>query len=262
MENGGRSQLKGIICIIQARFSAKRLPGKVLLGLEGKTVLERVVERVRKSRLIDEVIVATSINYKDLRIVRLCSAKGIRVYCGSEEDVLDRYFQAARLLEARHIVRVTADCPLIDPALIDKVIRLHLKKGSDYTSNTLKEAFPDGEDVEVFKFSALKRAWERARLLSEREHVTAYIKKRQKIFKLVNLSCGNNLSSKRWTLDEKADYKFIRLVYKKLYRKNRLFGMNEILRLLERHPEYEKINKGIIRNEGYLKSLRDDKVWR
>lgn len=254
--------MKGIICIIQARFSAKRLPGKVLLGLEGKTVLERVLERARKSRLIHEVIVATSIKDKDLRIVRLCSAKGIRVYCGSEADVLDRYFQAARLIEAGHIVRVTADCPLIDPALIDKVIRLHLKKKSDYTSNTLKETFPDGEDVEVFKFSALKQAWEKARLLSEREHVTAYIRKHSKIFKLVNLSCDNNLSSKRWTLDEKADYKFIRLIYKKLYRKNRFFGMSEILKLLEMHPEYEKINKGIMRNEGYLKSLRKYKVCR
>lgn len=262
MENGGSSSLKGIVCIIQARFSAKRLPGKVLFDLEGKTVLERVVERVRKSRFIHEIVVATTIKDKDLGIVRTCSMNGIRVYCGCEDDVLDRYFHAARLLEAEHIVRVTADCPLIDPALIDKVIRLHLKKDSDYTSNTLKETFPDGEDVEIFKFSALKQAWEKARLLSEREHVTVYIKKHPKSFKLVNLACDNDFSSKRWTLDEKADYKFIRLIYKKLYRKNRLFGMNKILRLLERHPKYERINSGIIRNEGYLKSLREDKVWR
>ena len=254
--------MKGIVCIIQARFSAKRLPGKVLFGLEGKTVLERVVERVKKSRLIHEVAVATSINQKDSKIVKLCSVKRIRVYCGSEDDVLDRYFQAARLLEAGHIVRITADCPLIDPLLIDKVIRLHLKNKSDYTSNTLKETFPDGEDVEVFRFGALKQAWENAGFFSEREHVTAYIRKHPKSFKLVNLACHNDFSSKRWTLDEKADYKFIRLIYKRLYRKNRIFGIKDILGLLKRHPEYERINNGIIRNEGYLKSLREERVRR
>jgi spore coat polysaccharide biosynthesis protein SpsF (cytidylyltransferase family) len=251
--------MKKIIAIIQARMGARRLPGKILLNLEGKTVLERVIERVKNSRFIQEVIVATTIRKDDLKIVRLCSTINIRVYCGSENDVLDRYFQVSRLLQVEHIVRITADCPLIDPNIIDNVIRLHLRKKADYTSNTLKETFPDGEDVEVFTFTALKRTWKEAKLSSEREHVTAYIKKHPKIFKLANLVCYENFSSKRWTLDEKADYKFIRLVYKKLYKRDELFGMSEILRLLERHPEYERINNRFIRNEGYLKSLREDR---
>lgn len=249
-----------IIAIIQARYSATRLPGKVLFKLEGKSVLEHVFERVEKSKLINEAIVATTILEKDLKIVQLCAAKGIRIYCGSETDVLDRYYQAARLLGAENVVRITADCPLIDPEIIDKAIRLHLLKRSDYTSNTLIETFPDGEDVEVFTFSALRRSWRNARLLSEREHVTPYIKKHPNKFKLVNLKNQENLSSKRWTLDEKADYKFIKLIYNKLYRKNSVFGIKEIIEFLECYPEYEQINQGIMRNEGYLKSLKKDKA--
>lgn len=253
--------MKRIVAIIQARMGSTRLPGKALLKLEGKTVLEHVIERVKKSSLIQEVVVATTIVKEDLKIVSLCSAKGIRVYCGSENDVLDRYYQAARLLETDHIVRITADCPLIDPKIIDRVVQLHLSKKSDYTSNTIRETFPDGEDVEVFTFGALKEAWNNAKLCSEREHVTPYIRNRSDLFKLVNLDCIRNLSQKRWTLDEERDYKFIKLIYKNLYRKNRAFGMEEILKFLKQHPEYENINKEIKRNEGYLKSLREDKIF-
>ncbi len=252
--------MKKIIAIIQARTGSIRLPAKVLLKLSGKTVLEHVIDRVKRSRLIKEVIVATTIHKKDLRIVDICVKKGIRVYCGSENDVLDRYFQTARLFKAEYIVRITADCPFIDPRVIDRAIRLHLVKRADYTSNTIKRTFPDGEDVEVFTFGALKKAWQNAKLSSEREHVTPYIKNHPKLFKLANLSLNKNYSHKRWTLDEVKDFKFIKLIYHCLYKKNRDFGMKEVIKLLNQHPEYEKINREIKGDVGYLKFLKHDKI--
>lgn len=252
--------MRKIIAVIQARSGSIRLHGKVLFNLEGKTVLERVVERVKRSKFIEETVVATTILKEDLEIIALCSTKGIRVYAGSENDVLDRYFQAASLLEARHIVRITADNPLIDYQIIDKGINLHLVKKADYTTNTLKESFPDGEDVEILTFETLKRAWKNAKWSSEREHVTPYVRKHPELFKIVNFTYNKDLSGKRWTLDQKDDYEFIKLIYKNLGKKNRYFGMDEILRFLKRHPQYEKVNSEMLRNEGYLKSLKEDRI--
>jgi len=247
-----------VIAVIQARIGSTRLANKVLLDLEGKTVLEHVIDRVRKSKLVSETVVATTVLGEDLKIVDLCSGKGVKVYRGSENDVLDRFYQAAILFNAEDIVRVTADCPLIDHKVIDDVLNLHFKKGSDYTSNIIEETFPDGEDVEVFTLDALKRAWQDAKLSSEREHVTPYIRKKPDIFKLSNLACEKDLSEKRWTLDEKEDYEFIKKIYAALYKKNRFFGIEEVLAVLRSHPEYEEINSRIGRNEGYLKSIKND----
>ncbi len=252
--------MNNIVALIQARMGSTRLPDKVLFNLEGKTVLEHVIARVRRSSLIKEVIVATTFSRRDLKIVNLCSGMGIRVFCGSENDVLDRYYQASRLLETKHIVRITSDCPVIDPEIIDNVIKLHLSNNADYTTNTIGENFPDGQDVEIFTFAALKKAWEKARLLSEREHVTPYIKNHPGIFKIAGLEYQKDLSKKRWTLDEQDDYKFIKLIYKNLYKKNKFFGMEDILNFLKQYPEYENINYHIRRNEGYLKSIKQDKA--
>ena len=248
------------IAIVQARMGSTRLPDKVLLNLEDKTVLEHVVDRVRSSKYVDDVVVATTISKNDLRIVELCANLGISVYCGSEDYVLDRYYQAAKLFKADNIVRITSDCPVIDSKIIDEVIRLHLKNNVDYTSNTLKETYPDGEDVEVFTFASLKKAWKDAKLASEREHVTPYIRNNPDIFKHASLENKEDLSQKRWTLDNADDLEFLRLVYKYLYSKNPLFNMDDILALINEKPEIEKINQHIIRNEGYLKSIREDKT--
>jgi len=250
---------ENITAIIQARMGATRLPGKVLFDLERKTVLERIIERVQSSRSIKEVIVATTINSEDLKIVKLCADIGVRVFCGCENDVLDRYFQAARLLNTEHVVRITADCPMIDPVVIDEVICVYLENKVDYASNILNETYPDGEDVEVFTFAALEKAWNNAILCSEREHVTPFIKKNKDMFTHTSLEYKVNLSSKRWTLDNPEDYEFIKTIYKHLYHKNNRFGMNEILEFLDKNPEVEKINSHITRNEGYLKSLRQDR---
>jgi len=248
-----------IIAIIQARLGSTRLPGKVLLNLEGRTVLEHVIGRVRSSKLVNDVIVATTINKEDLEIVKLCASLGISVYCGSVDDVLDRYYQTARLFKTDHIVRITSDCPMIDPKIIDEVVKLHLSEKADYTSNTLKETFPDGQDTEIFTFNALKEAWNNANLASEREHVTPYIRKNPS-FKHVNLEYNEDLSQKRWTLDNPEDYEFIKIIYENLYTKNPFFGMKEILKFTNENPEIEKINNSINRNEGYLKSLKEEKI--
>lgn len=249
-----------IKAVIQARVGATRLPGKVMMKVLDKPILEYVIERVNRAKLIDEVIVATTENKEDLPIVDLAARLDVRVYCGSENDVLDRFYQAAKLFKIKNIVRITSDCPLIDPDIIDMVIEKHINAGADYTANIIKETYPDGEDVEVFTFESLKRAWRSAKLASEREHVTPYIRKHIKLFKIVNIECDDDLSNKRWTIDEPADYEFVIQIYQALYHKNPFFGMRDILEFLKIHPEIEEINHHISRNEGYLKSVIDDKL--
>lgn len=249
-----------IIAIIQARISSTRLPGKVLKKIKDKTILEHVVDRVKAAKSIDNIVVATTTNKEDLKIVNICSESGISIFCGSEDDVLDRYYQTARLFKAEHIVRITSDCPLIDPQVIEEVIELYFKEKADYATNTMPETFPDGLDTEVFSFNTLKIAWENAKLFSEREHVTPYIRKNPNIFKLVNLKCNFSLNNKRWTIDEPIDLKFIKIIYKNLYSEDSLFGMRKILDFLKKNPKIEKINKNIIRNEGYSKSLKEDRI--
>lgn len=249
-----------IIAIIQARTGSTRLPGKVLLDLQGKTVLEHVIDRVKMSRHINKIVVATTIRTEDLEIVKLCANIGTNVYCGSEDDVLDRYYQASRLFEADTIVRITSDCPLIDSNIIDEVISKYLSENADYSSNTLNETYPDGLDAEVFSFDALRKAWKNANTTSDREHVTPYIKKNPDDFKLVSLEYRENLSEKRWTLDRQEDYEFIKEIYINLYCKNPLFAMKDILEFISNNPEIETINQHIARNEGYFKSRMKDKI--
>jgi spore coat polysaccharide biosynthesis protein SpsF (cytidylyltransferase family) len=245
--------------IIQARMGATRLPGKVLKELSGKTVLEHVVERARKARYVEDVIVATTDKDGDRPIVEFAGDRGIKVFPGSEDDVLDRYCRAARFFGCKHVVRITADCPVIDPEIIDKVIDMYFSEKADYCSNVLKETFPDGEDVEVFSREALERAWEESELVSEREHVTPYMRKKESGFKVASLENKENLGNKRWTLDREEDYEFLKVLYDELYGKNPFFGMDEILDYLEKNPEKEAINSAITRNEGYLRSLREDR---
>lgn len=248
------------IAIIQARISSTRLPGKVLMPLAGISVLEHVIARVRRSEKVSDVIVATSTKKNDLRIAEFCEKFNVKVFCGSEEDVLDRFYQASRLSDPAHIVRITADCPMIDPKIIDIIVDRHLKGGLDYTSNTIRPTYPDGEDAEVFKMSVLDNAWKNAKLPSEREHVTPYIRNNPQVFKLFNVEYKTDLSGKRWTLDEKSDYEFLKEVFAGLYPRDPFFGMEDVLRFLEKNPQIEKINSAIERNEGYKRSLKNDEV--
>ena len=247
--------------IIQARFRSTRLPGKVLFKVLNKTILEYVIERVKKAKHIEGAIVATSIKEEDLKIVNLADSIKITVHRGSEKDVLDRFYQAAKLFNLKHIVRITADCPLVDPRIIDDVICHYFKSGADYCSNTLDETFPDGEDIEVFSFGALTHAWGKASLLSDREHVTSYIRKHPAKFKLASFKNREDLTDKRWTLDVEEDFKFIKAILEALYPANPDFHMEDILEFLQRNPHLENLNKNITRNEGYLKSLKEDRIF-
>lgn len=250
---------KKTIAIIQARMGSTRLPNKVLLPLGDCTVLEQVVRRVKKSKRIDEVIVATTTSVQDDEIVALCSEKEIICYRGSENDVLDRYYQCAKIFEPENVIRITADCPLMDAEVIDSVIQKHLENNNDYTSNTLVPTFPDGEDVEIMKFSILEDAWKNAVLASQREHVTQYIIHNEK-YKKGNVAFSSNLEKMRWTLDTEADYKFISQIYDALYAQKPMFGVAEVLELLEQRPELMEINHDQERNEGLKKSLEEDYI--
>lgn len=246
-----------VLAAVQARIGSTRLPGKVLMNLGDKSVLEHVVERLKRCRQISEVVVLTTISKSDLKIVDFCSSKGIRVYCGSENDVLDRYYQAAKLFDAEQIVRITADCPLIDPEVTDLTIEKHFDTDSDYTYN---DNYPDGLDVEVIKFSVLKTAWQKAKLVSEREHVTSFIRNYQDQFKINYIKYQRNLLSKRWTLDEKDDYLFLEKIFDNVYSLKSDFTMDDVLVYLEENPEVEKINNHIIHNEGFIKSCENDRI--
>lgn len=245
------------LAIIQARTGSSRLPNKVLMKLGDKTVLEQVVCRVQQSKFIDEVIVATTEMESDNDIYKLCKQINVEVFRGSENDVLDRFYQCAKKYIPNNIVRITADCPLLDSCVIDKVIGLHIEKDYDFTSNTIEPTFPDGEDVEIMKYGVLKEAWEKAELASQREHVTQYIIHSDK-YKKGNVLNKNNLEKMRWTLDTLPDYVFISKLYDELYDQDRNFGMEDILKLLDRKPELTLINCDSKRNEGLKKSLKND----
>lgn len=206
--------------IIQARMNSSRLPGKVLLDLNGKSVLERVVDRVSCSKMIDEVVVATSSSLNDIQISKFCTNKKISYIAGSEHDVLSRFYDAAKLFKIANIIRITADCPMIDYTIIDKAIKIFASKEFDYVSNVDERSFPDGLDVEIFTYSALEMSMKLAKEPFHREHVTTYIRGikgySQGEFKKFCLKNHEDLSHIRWTLDTKKDYYHIKKFFEKL----------------------------------------------
>ena len=242
------------VAIIQARMGSSRLPGKSLAEIEGKPMLWRVVERVRLATLVDRVVVATSMSPADDAIEAMCREGKVPCYRGSEHDVLDRYYQAARVEKAAQVVRITADCPLIDPEVIDRVIRRFQEGDVDYVSNAMVRSFPDGLDTEIFSFSALELAWRGARKASEREHVTPYL--RLEKFRVANVENDPKLSllQYRWTVDEEQDLEFVRAVYG-AFRGQERFGMMDIVKLLRENPSLEKMSPAVVTNRGYYKSL-------
>lgn len=247
-----------IAAIIQARMGSTRVPGKVLLDIRGHPMLWHVVNRVRQVRSLDQVLVATSDGSSDDPIAAFCEQEGIPCFRGSEDDVLDRYYQAAKWIGADVVVRITADCPLVDPSIVDDVVRCFVEGDYDYVSNTDPPTFPDGLDAEVFSFDALERAWREARWQSEREHVTPYMRKHPELFRIGNLTYEENLAGMRWTVDEPQDLEFVRAVYDHLGSTS--FGMADVLDILKKRPELAEINASIGRNEGYQKSLREDRL--
>ena len=244
-----------ILGILQARVSSTRLPGKVLLPILGKPMLRHQAERILKCKLLDKFILATSNDGQDDAILDICRDLQIPCYRGSLTDVLDRFYQAARGYAPDHVVRLTGDCPLIDPTIVDQLIATYLSEPTDYMSNCVEPTFPDGLDVEAFRFHCLEEAWREARQPSQREHVTLFINRQPERYRVRHFKGKIDLSHLRWTVDESSDFEFAKRVYEELYPTNIAFGMNDVLELLERCPELQTINANIARNEGLVRSV-------
>ena len=228
------------VAIIQARMGSTRLPGKVLAHISGKPLLWHVVQRTRRAKALDEVMVVTSVKSKDDTVAEFCDKSAIDCFRGSEEDLLDRYYQAAKRFPDSTIVRITADCPLVDPGVADKVIGLYQDGTYDYVSNIFPRTYPDGLDVEAFSLAALERAWLEARDPYDREHVTPYLRKYPKLFRIGNVLHPVDLSGMHWSVDYPEDLEFVRAVYDRM--KVTAFGLAELLDLLKEYPELMEIN--------------------
>lgn len=232
-----------VVAIIQARMGSTRLPGKVLRDLAGEPVLVRCVNRLQRAQMLDEVVVATTVQNADQAIVRLCTERGWPCFRGSEEDVLDRYYQAAIAHQADVVVRVTSDCPLIEPEVVDRVIGEFLDRqpGLDYAANTLPpRTFPRGLDAEVIRCDALERAWREDRNPAWREHVTPYVYRNPERFSLYGVTNEADYSHMRWTVDTPEDLAFVRRIYDHFG--HDLFSWREVLAVLKEHSEWMAIN--------------------
>lgn len=249
-----------VIVITQARSGSTRLPKKVLLEVQGQSLLEIHINRIKKAKLVDDIYIATTINQCDDAIVKLAIKLNVKYFRGSEEDVLDRFYTTAKGTNAEYIVRLTSDCPLIDPKLMDSIIEQAIERNLDYYSNVFEERYPDGQDIEVFKFTALEKAWKEAKLKSEREHVTLYIRnhstyKNETHFTSDNHLLEENYNHVRLTVDEQADFEVITQLINAL-------GVDEDWKsyadyyLSNQH--IQKLNSIIVRNEGLLKSLKNE----
>lgn len=234
-----------VVAIIQARMNATRLPGKPLKKILQRPLLSYELERLRRAKTIDEIVVATTTSPQDDQIVELCRQERTPFFRGSEEDVLDRYLKTAKEHRAEVVVRITGDCPLIDPDVVDRVINFYFENEYDYVSNTRKLTYPRGLDVEVFPFKLLERIAGQATRQPEREHVTLYFYEHPELFKLGNVACETDESKHRWTVDTEEDFQLISRIIESLYPKNPQFGMRDVLKLLQQHPDWVALNAHI-----------------
>jgi len=239
-----------IVAIVQARSSSSRLPGKVMLPIMGEPMLSRQVGRIVRAESLDKVVVATSTETGDDTIQNLCNTIGVECFRGSLDDVLGRFDACAALHDADDVVRLTGDCPLTEPGVIDTVVRTHVRNGADYTSNVHPPTWPDGLDVEVVNRDVLSHAAARARLSSEREHVTSYITSRKDVFSMSNVETSPDRSDLRLTVDEPRDFDLVTRIFEALLPADPEFTLEDVLALLDSNPEWMSINAGIARNEG------------
>lgn len=235
---------KKIDIYVQARLGSTRLPNKVLMPILGKPMLSYQIERLRRVTEADGVAILTTTNKQDDSIAELCQKEQIDCYRGSENDVLERYHDVAQMRKPDAIVRITGDCPLIDPEVVDLVIRTYREEDGkfDYVANTLTESFPRGLDVEVFSRRALEMAFKKAETEYEREHVTPYLYDHPELFRLKNVACPIPLQHHRWCVDTQEDFALIRQLIEALYPKNPHFTTRDLLQVLRAHPEWSQLN--------------------
>jgi len=244
------------VAIIQARMGSTRLPGKIMKEVCGRPLLWHLLSRLKYSKRIKKIVVAIPTLKQDDIIEKNVRKWGFDVFRGDPNDLLDRYYKAARKFKANTIVRITADCPLIDPKIVDMVLKEYSSGNFDVVKTD--ETFPDGLDAATFSFAAIEKAWKEARLPSEREHVGTYILNHPEMFRIKIITNNEDLGYMRWTVDEERDYQFVKAVFERLYEGGKMFYMKDVLDLLKKEPKLQDINKNIIRNEGYLKSLKED----
>ena len=246
-------------CIIQARMTSNRFPGKVLQMVDDeKSVLEYVVSQVKYSKLLDKIVLATTTLDEDDKIVDLSKKMGIDFFRGDINDVLDRYYQCAKKFSFSTIVRITADNPLIDPTLIDDVIKQYSENSYDYATNFIPRTFPQGTEAEITSFDALEIAWKEAIKPSEREHVTPHFYNNPEKFRILKIKNSTDLSNYRWTVDKVIDLQLVRKLVSKI--KKRPILMVDILKILKEDKNLLTINQDYVLNEGYLESLKKDKL--
>lgn len=248
-----------IVAVVQARMGSTRFPGKVMRRICDVPMIGLLLERLATSKYVDQIVLATSQDERNESLARYVRELGHPVYLGEENDVLDRYYQAAKLHHANVVVRVTGDCPLIDPELVDQTIMAYRSGEVDYASNVSPPTYPDGLDVEVFSFEALRLAWRDATQDSEREHVTPYIRNCGR-FRLANLSNSEDLSRERWTVDQPEDFQVALKVFEHFHPR-RHFGWKEVLQLRHARPELFSANQNLVRNEGATMGT-GQKLWK
>lgn len=236
-----------ITAIIQARMGSTRLPGKVLMEVGGKTVLAHLIDRLKCVSFIDEIVVATTTQPRDSQIAALCEKLGVGIYRGSEEDVLERYVDAARLFKSDVVVRATSDEPYKDPAVIHQILEAHVKSKFDYTSNVHPRTFPDGSCVEVINAAVLEKAERNGKMPPDREHVTFYIYNRPWEFKIQNIEAQGKLRRPdlRYCLDTAEDMQVIRAIFEHLGRQTPYFTMEQIIDFLDENESIRRINKNV-----------------
>ena len=241
----------GVVAIIQARMGSTRLPGKSMMKISGKPLLWHVIQRVRRAKSVGRIVVATTRKRQDDAIAGFCRKNGVPVFRGNAENVLGRYFAAAKRAKAKTVVRITADCPLADPGVIDSLVGICRAGKYGYCSNVHPRSYPTGMDAEVFSFQALSKANEKAKSGFEREHVTPYMWQEPGRFRVGNLKNRKDLSGIRLTVDYAGDMKAVRRIYALLGRKGitHEFGLKQVLALLRKNPELGKASEKRVASE-------------
>lgn len=232
---------RNVVAIIQARMSSTRLPNKVLMKINDHSMLEEVIRRTRRIRDINEVIVATTKNPKDQQIVSFCKKLKTKVFRGSEDDILDRFYHCAKVEKANVVIRITSDCPLLDSKIVEEGLELFLTTDADYVSNALERTYPRGLDFEIFTFAALERAWRKAKSRTDREHVTSYFYSHPEIFKIQQLLNKTDYSKYRLTVDTQIDLELIRTIFKALGKRESIFNFEKIIQFLEKNKKVFQI---------------------
>ena len=235
------------VVIVQARMTSSRLPGKVLKRVLDKPLLEYQIERVRKVKSADEIVIATTVNNVDREIVEFCDRLSLPCFRGSEQDVLSRFRDAAAAFHADVVIRLTSDCPIIDPHVVERVLRHFLENASnyDYVSNCIARTYPRGMDTEIFPFGILEEAYHEAEEPADREHVTPFIYRQRHRFRLSNVAYPRDLSFHRWTVDTEEDFTLIRRIIEELHPLNPEFRMEDVLGLFDREPDLYRINANV-----------------